>query len=90
MFRESSRFPIIRQNSNSPSTCDTGLRVRYRKTSRNAPAGQVFDDLGFELVGEVDGVQTLRFGLDKAIPDEQLIEVELALPPDLPAAHSIA
>lgn len=37
------------------------LQAIYRRSGRNGPAGRVFEDLGFELLSESDGVSTLVF-----------------------------
>lgn len=66
------------------------LHVRYRRTSRNAPAGQVFDDLGFVLASEADGVQTLVFGRDIPVPDEDVIRVTLTPLPEFAGLGSAA
>ncbi len=47
----------------------------YKKTVRNAPSGKVFDDMGFEDLGEEDGVSRLRFKKDKDIPNDAIIDV---------------
>ena len=48
----------------------------YRKTSRNAPAGQVFEDLGMLAAGERDGVTLLTFPQDGTLVDDGIIRVE--------------
>ena len=52
----------------------------YRKTSRNAPSGKVFSDLGMEENGNAkdkdkDGVLSLRFPREKEVPEDGVIEV---------------
>jgi predicted enzyme involved in methoxymalonyl-ACP biosynthesis len=50
--------------------------ANYRRTSKNAPAGKVFDELGFQTVEENEGVVSFVFrnGLD--IPDDQIAEIK--------------
>ncbi len=49
--------------------------VNYRKTPRNAQAGQVFDDFGMELISENDGVSSLVFRTNRDVPEDGLINV---------------
>ena len=49
--------------------------ANYRKTSRNAPSGRVFDDVGFELAGETDAGSSLIFPRRQDVPDDGIIEV---------------
>jgi FkbH-like protein len=51
------------------------LHVNYRKTPRNAPSGKVFDDFGFEKVGDENGITYLLFRKDRVPPDDGLVEV---------------
>ena len=48
----------------------------YRRTPKNAPAGRVFDDMGFECIGETDGVSLLVFRRGQVVPDDQIVTVE--------------
>jgi FkbH-like protein len=49
--------------------------ANYRKTSKNAPSGRVFDDVGFETVGETDGVSSLVFAKGRPVPDDGIVTV---------------
>jgi FkbH-like protein len=49
--------------------------ANYRKTAKNAAHGRVFEDLGFETVGERDGVTSLVFGKDRVVPDEGVVQI---------------
>jgi FkbH-like protein len=52
--------------------------ANYRKTEKNAPAGRVFDELGFELVGEQAGVMSLVFRKDLALPQQDIVRIVAA------------
>jgi hypothetical protein len=52
-----------------------GLFVRYRKTPRNARAGRVFEDFGFDVIYEAEGVRMLFFNLTKEILDDGVAHV---------------
>lgn len=54
--------------------------ANYRKTPKNAPSGKVFDEMGFELVGESDGVLSLAFRTGREILDDQIVKVLHDLP----------
>jgi FkbH-like protein len=47
--------------------------ANYRKSSRNAPSGQVFRDIGMDEMGEDAGVTSLVFPKDRPIPDDRII-----------------
>lgn len=49
--------------------------ANYRETSRNAPAGKVFSDMGMETVENSDGISKLRFVADRNVPDDGIIEI---------------
>jgi FkbH-like protein len=49
--------------------------ANYRKTSRNAPSGQVFTDLGMKQVDLLDGVTSLVFPRNCEIPDDGVIKI---------------
>jgi FkbH-like protein len=53
----------------------TDVFFTYKKTPRNAAAGQVFQDFGMAVVDENDGVATLVFKADRTIPDDRLVEI---------------
>jgi FkbH-like protein len=56
------------------------FRADYRKTSRNAPSGRVFKDVGMEEVLERDGVTSLVFRHDRIIPDDGVILIVESVP----------
>jgi FkbH-like protein len=45
----------------------------YRRTERNAAAGKVFEEMGFEIAGESDGVLSLVFRSGRAIADDGIV-----------------
>ncbi len=47
----------------------------YRKTSRNAPSGKVFEDMGMEEIEVNEGVSSLVFRKGREVPDDGVIEV---------------
>jgi FkbH-like protein len=49
--------------------------ANYRKTPRNAPSGQVFQDIGLEEVEIKDGVTSLVFRKDRIAPDDKIISL---------------
>ncbi len=49
--------------------------ANYRKTRKNEPSGAVFQEVGFQEIGVVDGVTTLRFDGDREVPDESVVEI---------------
>ncbi|HLX86812.1 MAG TPA: HAD-IIIC family phosphatase [Terriglobales bacterium] len=54
--------------------------ANYRKTPRNAPSGQVFEDVGMEGAEsnpskDNDGVLSLRFRKEMEVPDDGVIDV---------------
>jgi len=49
--------------------------ANYRKTSRNAPSGKVFADLGMEEVSVSDGVTSLVFRRNREVPDDGVIRI---------------
>jgi len=51
------------------------VHANYRKTPRNAPSGRVFDDMGFQTVGERDGVLSLAFRKDQDVLDDGIVDV---------------
>jgi FkbH-like protein len=51
------------------------VHANYRKTSRNAPSGRVFEDVGFEVASETDGVSSLLFPKDRPVPDDGIVTV---------------
>ncbi|MHB8652836.1 MAG: HAD-IIIC family phosphatase [Terriglobia bacterium] len=51
------------------------FRANYRKTPRNAPSGQVFQDIGMEERGDNAGVTSLVFPRGRPIPDDRIISI---------------
>jgi FkbH-like protein len=49
--------------------------VSYRRSSRNAASGVVFEEVGFELAKERGDVSLLVFRFGKPIPDDEIVEV---------------
>jgi len=49
--------------------------ANYKKTDKNAPAGRVFEEIGFERVDEKDGITSFVFRSDTDIPDDKIIRV---------------
>lgn len=47
----------------------------YRKTPRNAPSGQVFEDMGFQETDTVDGVSKLAVNRSSATPSDKVIQI---------------
>ncbi len=51
------------------------FQANYRKTSRNAPTGRVFADMGMEETGTKDGVSLLVFRQGRTVPDDGVIRI---------------
>jgi FkbH-like protein len=65
------------------------LYANYRKTERNAPAGKVFEDLGFTVLGESEGIAELCFPAEREIPNDGIVEIrDLNCPSCAVAAES--
>jgi FkbH-like protein len=47
--------------------------AKYRRTERNAAAGKVFEEMGFEGTGESDGVLSLVFRRGTALADDGIV-----------------
>jgi hypothetical protein len=47
----------------------------YRKTPRNAPSGQVFEDMGFTEAGIVDGVSKLEVQRGSVAPPDGILQI---------------
>jgi predicted enzyme involved in methoxymalonyl-ACP biosynthesis len=56
------------------------FRANYRKTPRNAPAGQVFADLGMQELENKDGVSRLMFPKDRTVPDDGVVKISMLEP----------
>jgi len=50
--------------------------ANYRKTSKNATSGKVFEELGFECVADNEGILSLVFRHGREIPDDQIIKIK--------------
>jgi FkbH-like protein len=57
-----------------------GFWANYRKTSRNAPSGQVFSDLGMQESENNGGVFRLMFPKDRAVPDDGVVKISVLEP----------
>ena len=64
----------ILQHYIAETGCD--FRADYRKTSRNAPSGLVFADLGMEEVATGDGVTALIFRKEGQVPHDDIFTVK--------------
>jgi FkbH-like protein len=51
--------------------------ANYRRSSKNANSGIVFQEIGFEPANEEDGVSTLVFRRGKPIPDDGLVKLNV-------------
>jgi FkbH-like protein len=51
------------------------LLVDYRKTKKNAGPGKVFDDLGFQLLGEANGVTRMAFSAGMPLSDDSVVTI---------------
>ena len=49
--------------------------VNYRPTARNANIARVFDDLGFERIGEENGVRALVFRSNRTISADNIVTI---------------
>jgi FkbH-like protein len=57
--------------------------AKYRRTDRNAAAGKVFEEMGFDLAGESEGVLSLVFRSGRAITNDRVV----TMVNELEAAH---
>jgi FkbH-like protein len=53
--------------------------ANYRQTPKNSPSGKVFKEMGFELVADLDGVQSLVFRRGREFPDDRIIKITTTL-----------
>ncbi|MCX6575316.1 MAG: HAD-IIIC family phosphatase [Candidatus Aminicenantes bacterium] len=51
------------------------IYANYKRTEKNAPAGKVFEEVGFERAGEEAGITSFIFDAGRSIPDDKIIEV---------------
>jgi FkbH-like protein len=49
--------------------------ANYRKTDKNAAHGRVFEEVGFEVMAEQNGVLSLLFRKDRAVPQEGIVQI---------------
>jgi predicted enzyme involved in methoxymalonyl-ACP biosynthesis len=49
--------------------------ANYRKTSRNAPSGRVFGEIGMKEIGQQGEVSSLVFRRHQEIPDDGIVNV---------------
>lgn len=59
---------------------DGDFRANWRKTPRNAPSGQVFADIGMREEETKDGVTSLVFSRELAIPDDEIVQIQEICP----------
>lgn len=52
------------------------FHANFRRTAKNAPSGKVFDQVGFELVSENEGVLSLIFREGREILDDKIITIQ--------------
>jgi FkbH-like protein len=61
--------------------------ANYRKTAKNAPSGKVFEEMGFELAAENEGVLSLVFRHGHEIVDDQVVRMTPEDPCSVPAGE---
>jgi FkbH-like protein len=49
--------------------------ANYRRSARNAASGKVFEEIGFELASEKDGISVLVFRGTRDIPDDRIVTI---------------
>ncbi|MDB2347895.1 HAD-IIIC family phosphatase [Verrucomicrobiales bacterium] len=52
--------------------------ANYRRTPKNAESGRVFEELGFTVAGEADGLTSLVFRNTQPVPDDGIITITAA------------
>lgn len=52
--------------------------ANYRRTPKNAPSGGVFEEMGFDVVDQSDGMTSLVFRRSRAVPDDRIISMSVA------------
>jgi FkbH-like protein len=57
------------------STRGVDFHANYRKSPRNLPSGQVFEDVGMRELGVNNGVSDLLFLAGQTIPDDEIISI---------------
>jgi FkbH-like protein len=57
------------------SSMGTDFFANYRKTSKNAPSGRVFQDVGMDELETTDGVTALVFRREREVPDDGVIGI---------------
>ena len=56
------------------------FRAHYRRTSRNAPSGKVFSDIGMEELENQGGLSILMFPKEIAVPEDGLVQISMHEP----------
>jgi FkbH-like protein len=56
------------------------FQANYRKTSRNAPSGRVFADIGMRELENKEGVSRLIFGKGQVVPEDGLVGITVLEP----------
>jgi FkbH-like protein len=56
------------------------FRAHYRRTSRNAPSGKVFSDIGMEELENQGGLSILMFPKERAVPEDGLVQISMHEP----------
>lgn len=56
---------------------DGAFYATYRKTPKNAPSGQVFEEIGFEVYEDNGGTLSLIFRKDRQIPDDKIVSIAM-------------
>jgi FkbH-like protein len=59
---------------------DKDFQANYRKTSRNAPSGKVFEDIGMQELEVNDGVSHLVFVKEQPVVDDGLVNIAVDEP----------
>jgi FkbH-like protein len=57
------------------TTLKVDFHARYRRTDKNAKSGSVFEEMGFEDIGEEDRVSSLVFRRIREVPDDGIVKI---------------
>lgn len=60
--------------------CGGDFWANYRRTTKNAPSGQVFADVGMRETETVDGISHLVLPRDQSVPDDRIVEITVEEP----------
>lgn len=63
---------IISKHARTPSR---DFHANYRRTKKNESSGRVFEDVGFEVISEHDGVLNLKFPADRGVIGEDVVQI---------------